>query len=63
MMGEAFSPLVPANAGTQIEERNRPPPYARDLASPEGAEPYDLGPGIRRDGRDVCGAEVREPTW
>jgi hypothetical protein len=55
---EQISPLIPANAGTQMTKRrsrlvfqNIDPTFA----------PYDLGPGIRRDER-IRGFSRSEPV-
>jgi hypothetical protein len=43
-----ITPLIPANAGTQIQA----PSLAVIAHNNINAEPYDLGPGIRRDERE-----------
>ncbi len=48
------TPLIPANAGTQMHSRT-PAELARNHIC---AEPYDLGPGIRRDERSKRDVET-----
>ena len=58
-----LNPLIPANAGTQMTKLSR-----QGLEEPRipSDEPYDLGPGIRRDERDdvdlVIGAPGAPPV-
>jgi len=45
-----LSPLIPANAGTQITKRGLQQVNRNNIPL---IEPYDLGPGIRRDERSI----------
>src|SRR5262249_32191637 len=51
-------PLIPANAGTQMQTQR----VMLCALKSQTAEPYDLGPGIRRDERSKRGHHPTDPS-